>query len=316
MPAFRPAVRGGSLALAASVGLAIAACSDGGTQVPSEPRRPNASRLADAATFAHRPAKGAPREISKQKAWRLAEIWIRDFGPRLEETWEQERGAEIDWSQLERCGPTPYVASPFQAPPSHVPLPVRRGVGPWWLVNFCATGEPQINVAVSAWNTDLEIIGGELRFPSRAGNHFVPEPIPPTTEYPDTRLLSPARAKQMAREVTGMRPAGRPELVAQPFVKPQFAHWRIRLPSPARLKLRNGNGTVERSQVFVGSHRPKAPGVVAVADRSSPSSMELGYYENVNARRRIPVEARPGYPLTKKAVAGPAESMHTGGATP
>lgn len=294
--------------------LIATACTDASapTSTGVDARSDAADGASSAISPVRRPADGAPDEISRQRAWELADVWIETLGPRLAETWEEERGSEIDWSQLKRCGPTRYVASPLEAPPKAVPLSVRRYVGPWWLVNYCATGEAQMNVAVSAWNTDLTIEDGQLQFPSRAGNHFVIDPIPQSAKFKDTRLLSPSRAKQLARTVTERRPAGRPELVAQPFVKPQFAHWRIRMPEPTRLELKDEGQVVERSQVFVGSHRPASPGGVAVADNAA-HSLDVRYYEKPNARRSTVVRARPGYPLAKKAVSGTAELPKKGG---
>lgn len=289
-----------------ALGLALASCEGGDTTAPPQ-QDPDAvsrpSARAASAPALRNPEQGGPREISRQKAERLASLWIKDFAPTNAEGWEEQRGAPVDWEALETCGRAAYVATPFRDPGPNVPVPAKRGVGSWWMVSFCAGAEPQMSVAVSAWNTDLRIEDGALRFPEYSGNHFVPRSIPPETTYDDIFLIPRGRALQMARQATGKKVAGRPELVMQPNVMPQFAHWRVTLASPAKFRV-EGRGLVERQEVFIGSHGPRTDGRMAVAARPTYGrrTISLGYYDDDGQHRSTKVEARAGYPLEKQVV--------------
>lgn len=291
------------------MGLAVTSCDQAETALPTQQDSdvaPDPSVRTAAASALRDPQPGGPREITRSRARRLATIWIRDFAPTNADAYEEQRGAPIAWTELDTCGPTRYVATPFQDPGRRVPLAARRGMGSWWLVTFCAHGEPQMSVAVSAWNADLRIEDETLRFPRLSGNHFVPRGIPPETKYDDIFLLPKGRALQMAREVTGRKIRGHPELVAQPNVMPQFAHWRIKLAGRAELHVET-RGRVEREEVFVGSHGPQADGRVAVAADAAKArtAVTLGYYDEAGRHRSVKVEARPGYPLEKHVVRPP-----------
>ena len=297
---------------------AVATCSDNPAELatqpdvsPDGPGLPGAevarAEIGEGLAVAHRPAANAPSEITAETAESLARIWARDFASMRKDYYERDRGAPIDWDHLALCGQPTYVATPFEAPDPSLRLAVRRAVGPWWLIVLCGGGEPQLSVAVSAWNTDLEIVQDRLEFPRESGNHFIPRAIPVELTRKDIFLLSPERAAQMVRDIAGKEPAPSPDLVLVPFVMPQYARWRFSMPTPTKVRSVATNAIKEATEFYVGSHQQTADGVVGIASSSQRETYDFHYLAKARTNGKHPVvtttiQLRPGFTIETDVV--------------
>lgn len=246
-----------------------------------------------------RPEKGSQSEISRDRAEELAMVWATTRGILLRDYWEKKRGAPIDWDHFVVCGETRYAATPLRLRDLELPRAIERGLGPWWLVTLCGAAEPQLSVAVSAWNKDIEIKDGHLLYPQTGGSHFLPLPIPRQDRYEDMLLLSPKRAAQMAAAKSGGEPTGQVELIIQPGVLPQFAVWRVQLQANIEVQDPSGRNT-SVSYVYVGAFRPSADGQVTISDPDSNKSFALRYRNRSGERASVAVETRGGYAVVDR----------------
>jgi hypothetical protein len=201
--------------------------------------------------------------------------------PYNNEYYETRRGAPISYDKLAVCAPPLYAATPFERldidDPSASAHPLQKALGPVWLVRLCVRGDPEMNVAVSAYSTDLEIASnGEIDFPPIGGNDFVPEAIP--IGQIANELPSAEAAVVLAATATGRRVAAVPELIA-PFYRndsPLEARWHLRLDSPARIRTATGS-TIESADVYVSRIRTtNRPGSrLWNADAIQPTEVEV-----------------------------------------
>jgi hypothetical protein len=121
------------------------------------------------------------------------------------------------------------------------------------LVTECdANGNPEISVAVSAYNGGIQIVNDSLFLPNEMrGNELLMLGIPPATggDLP----ASPEAAANLAATTSNRRVSAVPELISGALVlgvPPQFAHWRVSLESPAVLHSQSG-GTASVTELFV-----------------------------------------------------------------
>jgi len=212
-------------------------------------------------------------EITQSQANLLAATWLQMFGQRVRTYLEKQHGAVVPFKQLRQCGRTLYARSAFAAIPSELPVPYRKPYGPWYLATFCdATGSPSVSVAVSAWNTDLQIVGDRIEFPAQSGNEFFPMGIPAGTigEFPTT----PENAVVLAAQ-TGQAISGVPELVmpVNTVGPPQGARWSVQLNQPVRVR-GSHQGDVSVSKVYVGPARATKAGMsLFVPEITQPSTV-------------------------------------------
>lgn len=200
-------------------------------------------------------------EISGAKAGELAVAVARHNLPYNHKYYDAKRGRPIPYQKLVVCGEPLHASSAFERlavdDPGAVPHPAQKSVGPWWLVKLCAPGlGPQMNIAVSAYATDLGMrADGGVNFPSIGGGNFLPEAIP--IGQSDDDLPSAEAAVLLAARLTGRRVVAVPELIAPYFREdsPVGARWRIRLDGLPRLRGTNGE-TLETSEVYLSRIRP------------------------------------------------------------
>jgi len=223
------------------------------------------------------PAIATDSELTAAQAVTFASLWTRDFAP-MTRTWlEHTHGAAIDFKALSSCGRTLYARTAFNAPPQNIPGPYRRFIGPWWLVTFCdAGGSPSISVAISAWATDLTVVGGKLHFPRVSGTEVVAVGVPMghVGEYP----MAPEAAIAAAAQVTGRRISEVPELITplQTDGPPQLARWHLTLEGPATVHARSGVRTV--NDVFVSPTHVGGTGIATSAAVSNqPADVALDW---------------------------------------
>lgn len=250
--------------------------------------------------------RGGQSEISAQKAEKLALAWLNDFGILTKDYWEQQRQSPINWPSLASCGTPLYATSPVDASNTALPRSVQRSIGAWWIVLICGTSGPEMSVAVSARNTDLEVSSGHLSLHRKGGVRFIPRAIPETPEYSDNLVLSPQRALEMVREATKVSPTGEVEMIYQPGVMPQYAYWRVKLKRPVELVTETGF-SLKALEVFAGAYRPKTNGTVTVPSPEGRREYVLNFLGPDNAENHAMVPVRPSYAVDRVEVRLPGE---------
>jgi len=220
-------------------------------------------------------------QITGEKAGALALGMARFNAPYNNSYYEARRGGPISYGKLRVCEPPLYAASPFERldidDPASAAHPLQKALGPVWLVRLCAGEDPQMNVAVAAYSTDLELNkDGSIDFPAIGGNDFFAEAIP--IGHIADELPSAESAVVLAATSTGRRVSGVPELVA-PFYRsddPLESRWHLRLESPVRVRTSIGT-FVESSDVYVSRVREtNRPGSISwSADAVQPASADV-----------------------------------------
>lgn len=282
----------------------VLACSDG-PEAPTQPPEMAANNAASSAlagtggsmgtvSIARSPHPDGRREISRNKARRLAEFWVEDHDRINKKHYEERRGGAIAWEDLKACGRTLHVSSPVEDLEA-APRSAQRTVGPWWLVNLCATGEPQINVAVSALSTEVTIEDGRLEAPDRS-NLLMPLAIPQTTSRQNILLTAPEAALGQARKRLSGPVKREVEFVSIPGVYPQFARWRITTESPVTVKVQGSSEPVTSKIFYYGFVRGKKDGQLSVPSDDGPQEVTVGFFERTEGKslgnaqtKRVPV---------------------------
>jgi hypothetical protein len=226
--------------------------------------------------FASAPTPSSIPQITGSQAEAIALAWRAPFGTPRKDYLSQEHGAAVEPERLAVCGRTYYAASAFDPPPASVAsnpfqLATARAFGPWWLVRLCGPdGMPAVVLAISAYDSDLTIENGSLVLPTRGGNWFLAQAVPPgIKEWP----LTPEDAATRTAGWTQRRITEVPTLVAPPFIngRPHDARWLLSLEAPAP-------GLTEATKTL---YAWQVPGLVdvqlGVAGASQPDEM-TGYY--------------------------------------
>lgn len=190
--------------------------------------------------------------IDPGEARNIAIAVANTFGPGLRAFLEGERGGPIDFSALQG-GRVFYGHSAYEQDlPPDSPASYRKAAGPFYQVTLTNRGIPVISVAVSAYNTDIGIENGEIRFLSqRHGQDVVMHGIQSARQH--EAPLSPERAVQVAAEKSGARVAGVPQLqlVGLRQGSPDDGYWRIRLDRKVPVNNPATGMAMQTDEVFV-----------------------------------------------------------------
>lgn len=198
--------------------------------------------------------KGVGETVSPERARELASAFVTTFGRVFEPTWSRWAERQI---RIEELKPLPRVLlaqSPYRPVANSVHPGVRKFVGPHYFVTLAQAGDPILSVAVSAYNTDVDIENGRLDLPARHGNDFFVEAIPPQAV---SLPLPPEEAVRIAAS-TGAKVTAAPVLVAAPAgFSPHHARWRVSLDRSVTVDVlrpyqRGGPTTLAVREVFVG----------------------------------------------------------------
>ena len=172
----------------------------------------------------------------------------------------EERGAIISFARLFPCQAPLYAAAAFQRleidDATQAAHPLQKGIGPFWLVRLCGSDGPELNIAVSAYSTDLGIRpDGGVEFPAIGGGDFLAQGIPALREKDE--LPSAESAVVLVAGLSGRLIAAVPELIT-PFFRngevPQDARWHLHLDAPTKLRTTAGQ-LLETQEVYVSRIR-------------------------------------------------------------
>lgn len=170
-------------------------------------------------------------------AHRLANAWIRTFGPTASQFWSAARGAEIDWTSLKRCGRIEYAESAYDLGSVAETSLVRTLLGAVYLITYCGqSGAPELLLSVDASAGHLTVLGdGRIARSSARGmtGSIRAYGIPLSDQF---GLIPTAEdAVLLAVRTTGRRVASVPRLVRAPHpASPQYSRWIVDLePRPA-----------------------------------------------------------------------------------
>lgn len=232
------------------------------------------------------PASGI---VTPERAAQLAIANVRMFGPTDRPYLERQFGAAIDFAALAADPRVYYAESPYeQELPSEFHPAFRKVIGPYYLVSLGLGGEPVLSVAVSAYNTDVDIVNGLLRFPVRHGADFRVQGVSVSggTSVP----VSPEHAVRIVAELSDARVSAVPELIlpGRGFV-PQYARWRIQLERPVTLRGEQTGRAYVGSELYVGLR-----GQVSVAAEAQPPGSLIS---DPDIRRSVTVARRANLPL-------------------
>lgn len=194
--------------------------------------------------------------ISKERAGDLAVAFVRTWGRFYVKDWMRQHGASINLEGLQVDPRIHYVDSPYGHFPDGYHPAFRRAYGPWYLVHLTAGATPVLIVAVSAYNTDLEIDPvGKLVAQRLSGNDF--EAMAISRGRAGFKPVSPEVAVSQVGQRSGARITRAPELallfVNQHPTNAAAAVWKLSMDRPLRVRSSNGTRRAEVWDVFVGS---------------------------------------------------------------
>lgn len=218
-------------------------------------------------------------QVSEQRAADLA-VALARFNLILDGgRYREQRGGPISFERLFSCQRPLYAEAPFDRlvidtveKPAH---PLQKGTGPFWLVKLCGPDGPELNVAVSAYSTELSITpAGRVEFPAIGGGDFFAQGIPALRSHDD--LPSAEAAAVLAATVSNRRVAMVPTLIL-PFFRdgaPTDARWRLLLDGLVRMRTATG-GVLETRELYVSRIREGNGSRFWVADATQPDFKEV-----------------------------------------
>lgn len=202
------------------------------------------------------PERTRPDAINESRATAIAAAWVQTFGPLKLSTLEAQHGASINLATLRPCERVLYAESAFEPLPQDYDPLYHRQYGPWWLLAFCDGSRPVLSVAVSAYASHIDVIGGKLQLPKVRGMDVYLSAV--GADWDGAVPDSPERAVRRVAERTATRISEVPLLITPDptQARPQAATWRLRTERPVRASGR----AASLSEVFVGASSGVAVG--------------------------------------------------------
>ena len=174
--------------------------------------------------------------ISPERARELAVAYLRTWGPSASEIWSGKRGRRIEPSDRE-VSRVYYADTPHHRIPDGYHPAYQRMIGPWYILQLTAAGEPVVALAVSAYSTDLQIRDGIIREPAEGGEYFTFQTIPADRDGSAALSMSPEETVEYVNSITGARVTRVPELVLRNSAWSQFnAQWKLVLDRPVHVE--------------------------------------------------------------------------------
>jgi hypothetical protein len=253
-----------------------------------------ASSLTTNGQFALSTPEANAQLITPERARALAAAAVRSFAQNYRPWLERVRGGPIEFQSLQPASRVYFAESAYDQAsiPAESHPAFRKHLGPFYLVGMHSGGTQILSIAVSAYNADVGIENGYIRFPVRHGDDFVIAAVNGIDRLPVP--VSPEHAVQIAASALGVRVAAVPQLVLPSAHRaPQLARWRLVLERGVTLRGRMTGRTYVSREVFVGLR-----GDLSMAVPAQPASLserDPSVNSPMPARRRLsmPVDFEP-----------------------
>jgi hypothetical protein len=225
--------------------------------------------------------------LTADQALTLARLYPAQFWDGgLDSLFARGHGSPVQLTGLTSCGPVLFANTPLVGTPVDWDPVARRFLGEWWLVGFCdGQGELQGHVAISAYATDLRIVGSYIEFPLNYGVEFQDSGIP--ASWQAAIPFSAEGAVAAAYRCTGRRTAEVPWLLLHPEFPTTASKWRVRLESPVTLRGSATGHTYETSEVYVGLFLIGEPGSSAARYEAKVGVASFEQPAGIQFQRRL-----------------------------
>lgn len=192
--------------------------------------------------------------IDARRAGEQALAYVRTFAPHLGEYWERSHGGRIDFSRLE-VDPRIFLArSPYgPVPDGPFHSAHRRAWGPFYIVRLTSANRPAVVVAVSVFNTDVEVERGRVILHPFGGNEFFVTGL--SLDARKAVFGSPEHAVNSAGRRLGARVSRAPVLAARGRDgdwSPDAPLWRLSLEREVPLRGKSRAFRQRVREVYVG----------------------------------------------------------------
>ena len=234
--------------------------------------------------------------ISADEARTLATAFCRQAGHFYRYSLEERYGSSIDFSSLRADERVYFAETPYGAVPPDAHVSFRKLYGPYYLVTMTArNGDPVLSVAVSAYNTDLTLENGKVKFPRDRGNDFFIVAYDKRTDL--TLPLLPEKAVGRVANAVRRRVNGVNLILRDVRMSPQTAMWRIGLEEAATV--RAGGKLVNATEIFVD---PRGNLYAASPNQTDAVQMHYLSASNPGETKRGAVPIRSAYALTYEPI--------------
>lgn len=256
------------------------------------------------------PTSASQPEISEPQAEAIAALWPKQFGSLVRGSIERDRGGPVHLNALQPCSRTLYASTSFEPLGADVPIGQRRAFGAWWLVPLCAGGQVEVTLAVSAYDTDLEIRNDTISTRTGGGMWFWWKGRP--AGWTDAVRVSPEAAAAAVARLTGRQITEVPELITPIWRDgaPTESRWRAVTDAPAHVRgISDGRASAE-TELFVDAE--PTTGRLRISRASSTQPPQTIQYRAARPVGRSTVGTtgmsaslarRPNYPIAFEAVA-------------
>lgn len=203
--------------------------------------------------FASPVTEGARATITPPRASDLAAAYLRTFGgtPAFLGLLETQHGAPVNISRLAPSPRLEFASSSYDTVPTAFPTIAARRAGPLFIVRMLDTAIPVVNVSVSLYATEMNIVSGLLSFPQQSGEEFQSFGDPRSQGY--SYPVSPERATEIVGRETGARITQVPELLApRAIYSIQFARWKLTLDRDVALRRSSDGASLTSRVIYVG----------------------------------------------------------------
>lgn len=234
--------------------------------------------------------------ITADRARALATAFCHQAGGFYRQGLEARFGGPIDFSNLQANDRVYFADTPYGAVPPDAHVAFRKLYGPYYLVTMkTLNGDPVLSIAVSAYNTDLVLENGRVKFPRNRGNDFFMLAMNRNGDL--TFPLAPENALGQVITKLRARVKGVNLILRDARMSPQMAVWRIDLEdvTPVNVAQRK----ISTHEIFVDPR-----GDLYVATTNEPHEVQMEYLSASDPRqtKQGVVPIRPTFVLHFDAI--------------